>query len=47
MFAVALVILGAVFLLKNLGILPSIQWDIIWPIALIVLGIAMMFNKRN
>ncbi len=47
MFAVVLIVLGAVFLLKNLGIMPGIQWEIVWPIVLIVLGISLLFKKRS
>ncbi|MFA6526424.1 MAG: DUF5668 domain-containing protein [Candidatus Buchananbacteria bacterium] len=46
MLGIALIILGAIFLLKNLGILAGIQWDIIWPIVIIAIGIAMVSKKR-
>ena len=46
MFGVALVVVGVVFLLKNLGILPSVAWDIVWPVALVVIGLAMIFKKK-
>ena len=35
---ITLVVIGAIFLLKNLGVLGSVNWEIIWPIALIALG---------
>jgi uncharacterized membrane protein len=47
MLAVALIIIGAIFLLKNLGLLVMVNWDIIWPIVLIAVGVAMMFKKKN
>ena len=46
MLAAALIIIGAVFLLKNLGIMPSIAWDIVWPIVLIVVGLVMIFKRK-
>lgn len=47
MLGAILVIVGIVFLLKNLGIMPSIAWDIVWPIAIIVLGLTMIFKKTK
>ena len=46
MFGVALVVVGAIFLLKNTGLVPNIAWDIIWPIVLIAFGVAMIFKKK-
>lgn len=46
MFGISLIVIGAIFLLKNLGIVPGIAWDIVWPIALIVIGLAMVFKKK-
>ena len=46
MIGAAFVVMGTVFLLKNLGIMPDIAWDIIWPIVLIVVGATMIFKKK-
>ena len=46
MWGVALIVLGAIFLLKNLGLLAMVNWDIIWPIVVIALGIAMVSKKK-
>jgi len=46
MMAITLIVIGGIFLLKNLGIMPGIAWDIIWPMVLIVVGLAMLFRKR-
>jgi len=46
MLGIALIVLGAVFLLKNLGLLAMINWDIIWPIVLIAVGMAMAAKKK-
>jgi len=46
MLGVALVVVGAIFLLKNLGVISGASWDIIWPLILVVAGAAMIFKKR-
>ncbi|MDO8669198.1 MAG: DUF5668 domain-containing protein [Candidatus Buchananbacteria bacterium] len=46
MVGAGLVVIGIIFLLKNLGIMPDIAWDIIWPIILIVIGLTMIFKKK-
>lgn len=46
MLAYALIIVGAIFLLKNVGFLAMVNWDIIWPIVLIVIGILMVYKKK-
>jgi len=47
MLGAILVVVGIVFLLKNLGIMSDLAWDIIWPIAIIVLGLTMIFKKTK
>jgi uncharacterized integral membrane protein len=38
-----LVILGAIFLLRNMGVLPFwYGWSELWPVLLIALGLAMV-----
>lgn len=46
MLGILLVIIGAVFLLKNLGLMAMVNWDLIWPIVLIVIGVVMIYKKR-
>nr|AQS29871.1 hypothetical protein [uncultured bacterium] len=46
MLGVALVVVGAIFLLKNLGIISGTTWDVIWPLILVVAGTAMILKKR-
>lgn len=46
MLGAGLVVMGIIFLLKNLGIMPEIAWDIIWPVILIVVGLTMIFKKK-
>ena len=47
MLAYVFIILGSVFLMKNFGLLSMINWDVVWPIALIALGASMLFKKKN
>jgi len=43
---IALIILaiGVVFLLQNLGFFSSGVWGVIWPLALIIVGLAMLMS---
>jgi len=36
-----LIIIGVVFLLKNLGLIDASAWSVIWPLLIVVLGIKM------
>jgi hypothetical protein len=42
-----LVLLGAYFLLANLGLLGRVRADIFWPIVLILLGLVMLVSRRR
>ena len=42
-----LIIVGATFLLKNLGIITVNIWGIIWPVALIILGLHSVLKVRR
>lgn len=44
-FGMLLIVLGVVFLLQNLGLLPEGSWSVIWPIAIIALGISIVAKK--
>jgi uncharacterized membrane protein HdeD (DUF308 family) len=46
-FGVILIIVGIFALLINLRIIPSVNWDIFWPVLLIVLGILMLYDHYN
>lgn len=39
-FLVTLV--GALFLLKNSGVITDISWSVLWPILIILIGVSMM-----
>lgn len=40
-----LIIVGLIFLLENLNIIPGINWSVIWPVLLILAGLYMMKKK--
>lgn len=46
MLGYALVIVGGIFLFKNLGILAMVDWDLVWPIVLVVVGLLMIYKKK-
>jgi hypothetical protein len=37
---------GIVALLKNMGFIEVVDWNIIWPVALIILGMLLKHHKR-
>ena len=39
--------LGVLFLLRNLGVISGDILDFLWPIAVIALGISILFKKRR
>jgi len=51
MFGLLLILLGVVFLLKNLGIITGDVWNIIWPSILIIFGLYLLiripFRRRH
>ncbi|MDO8668263.1 MAG: DUF5668 domain-containing protein [bacterium] len=42
-----LIILGTIFLLENLNLIPVLNWSIIWPVILILAGLYMMKKKSG
>ncbi|HEX6513708.1 MAG TPA: DUF5668 domain-containing protein [Chloroflexota bacterium] len=45
--AIALIILGGYFLLRNLGLLNWLRDDVFWPLVLIALGLLLLFRRGN
>lgn len=48
--ALIIIVIGVVFLLQNLGFFSSGVWGMIWPLALIIVGLAMLagyFMKKD
>ena len=43
---VILIVLGAYFLLANLGVLAGFRWDIFWPAVLIAIGLLILVRRR-
>lgn len=48
-FGGLLVLVGGYFLLReSFGIeLPDIEWDLVWPIGIILLGVAVIWGARS
>ena len=46
-FGIALVVVGAVFLLQNLGYISASAWGIIWPVIIIAVGLSMICKKTG
>jgi len=46
-FGIALVVIGLVFLLQNMGWIAAGSWNIIWPAILIIVGISMICKKSG
>jgi hypothetical protein len=44
-WGVILVGLGVLFLLANTGVLDRINWDYVWPVALIALGVWLILGR--
>jgi len=42
-----LIIIGAVFLLQNLGYISEGAWSIIWPAILIVIGLGTLLKRKD
>jgi len=43
---IILIALGAYLLIDNLGLLPSIRWDIVGPVVLIAVGLLVLARRR-
>lgn len=46
-FGLILIIIGAIFLLQNLGYISEGVWSIIWPAILIVIGLGMLLKRKG
>lgn len=42
-----LIIIGAIFLLRNLGFIPGNAWEVIWPALLIAAGLSFVMRKSR
>lgn len=46
-FGVFLIVIGAIALLENLGLLWWWRWDVFWPAALIALGVWVIARRSR
>jgi hypothetical protein len=46
-WGVALVLIGAYLLLSNLGLLTWLRGDVVWPVLIILLGVALLINRGH
>jgi phage shock protein C len=44
---VVLIVLGAYFLLRNVGLLDWLNGDIVWPVLLILLGVWLIVRQST
>lgn len=45
--ALALIVLGGYFLLRNLGMLDWLRDDVLWPLVLIALGLVLLLRRGS
>ena len=45
LFGVAIIIVGVILLLQNLGLVADGAWNIIWPALIIILGVSILIKK--
>ena len=43
--ALALIVLGGYFLLRNLGLMSWLRDDVFWPLVLIALGLVLLLRR--
>jgi hypothetical protein len=46
-WGIALVVIGAYYLLQNLGLLSWLKGDILWPVLLIAFGIFLLIRRER
>ena len=44
-FPIALVVVGVLALLNQFGLLWWMRWDLLWPLALIAIGVALIVRR--
>lgn len=45
MAGIIVTIIGVLFLLKELGYIALVSWDLIWPVIIILVGVSMMMRR--
>lgn len=46
-FGFALVLVGVLLLLNNLGIIQGNTWDYIWPAVVILIGLSILLRRKD
>ncbi|MBU6422555.1 MAG: PspC domain-containing protein [Chloroflexota bacterium] len=46
-FGIALIALGLIFLLSNLGAFRFVQWQLVWPLVIIALGALLLASRAR
>ncbi|MGB8955339.1 MAG: cell wall-active antibiotics response protein LiaF [Tumebacillaceae bacterium] len=46
-WAIALIVFGAAYQLRNLGIVETSIWGMLWPLVLVGVGLSMLFGKSS
>lgn len=46
-WGLVLILLGALFLLQNSGVLAIDVWELFWPLLLIILGLSVLFRRAS
>jgi len=46
-FGIAVIVVGIVLLLQNLGIISTGAWQIIWPLLIVLLGVSIIFKHKG
>jgi uncharacterized membrane protein len=46
-FGIAVIVIGLVFLMQALGLVPGSVWSVIWPCILIIIGIGIIYKERG
>lgn len=46
-FGLIIIIIGLVLLLKNLDILTTSSWNIIYPTVIVIIGLAIILKKKR
>ena len=44
-FGYLLILVGAIFFLSNAGIFRGVQWQIVWPLVVIALGVLLLVQR--
>ncbi len=42
-----IILVGTLFLLKDLGLLVNMDWGLIWPLIIIMIGLSMVSSKSG